>query len=150
MNHDERDERDELWALLGRARSPEVAADFARRTAGAVHGLRPGDDPAAGSGGGERRVLAFPALVRRAAISTAAAAAACVVLLLMWQQPDGAESDHVAAVSDRAPAMEPGTGIPLDVEPWEWELDELAWLDHVVAVNDPSTLSDEALAYLLY
>jgi len=152
-NHGERGERDELWVLLGRARSAEVSADFARRTTMAVREFGAGDtpDPAIARAGG--RVIAFPMLLRRAVISTLTAAAACMALLLLWQQsggPENGDSGGLAATTVAEAGAEANVGIPLDVEPWEWELDELDWIDQVVAVNDPSVLSDAALAYLLY
>lgn len=153
MNHDERAERDGLWTLLGRARSPEVSADFARRTALAVREGHAADRSEELADAGGRRMLTFPMLLRRAAVSTAAAAAACVALLLMWQQLDGPETGdpgHLAGGPERVEAVEASMGVPLDMEPWEWEMAELDWIDQVVAANDPSALSDAALAYLLY
>ena len=143
---------DALWDLLGRARREvSVSQDFARRTAAMARSIaqdgKQADAPSPISGA---KVIAFPAWLRRAWVPTAAAAA-CVALLLVLQATDPDQPD--AGMAQQQPQPIPhvlDSGIPLDVEPWEWEMDELVWLDQVVAANDPSALSDDELDFLLF
>lgn len=149
-NDDLRDEsRDPAWALLKRSRPSQPGPAFVQNTVRCVRQLQ-GEEK-----GGNRGFAAWwQALMRPVfQVPLATAALVAIVAIVASRSPDSGDSPGVASTGN-SPASAAVESPAVEAEMVDYtfadQLQQIDYLDGLVAVNDPASLDEQMLADLLY